>query len=235
MTEDDVLFGFRLRLFTLAEELGNVSEACRAMGVARSTYYAWKPKLERYGLDGLRVRERRKPRMPNQIGPHLEHRILAFALGHPGFVPRRISAELARPKWGGIRVSENGVWCVLRRFNLNTRCKRLALIARHADPYERKPEIPPRELSVITDKGDAIEFSSYTGKGELLCTARFLPQEGLEGVELANVGEDAERAVQIDAELTGVEYEATGGAYCAEPEIRTTGVLSGQATLAGVE
>ena len=27
MTHDDVLFGFRLRLFTLAEELGNVSEA----------------------------------------------------------------------------------------------------------------------------------------------------------------------------------------------------------------
>jgi transposase len=101
MTEDDVLFGFRLRLFTLAEELGNVSQACRAMGVARSTYYAWKPKLERYGLDGLRVRERRRPRMPNQIGPHLEHRILAFALGHPGFGPRRIAAELAREKWGG--------------------------------------------------------------------------------------------------------------------------------------
>ncbi len=95
MTEDDVLFGFRLRLFTLAEELGNVSEACRAMGVARSTYYAWKPKLERYGLDGLRVRERRKPRMPNQIGPHLEHRVLAFSLGHPGL---RAQAHLRRTR-----------------------------------------------------------------------------------------------------------------------------------------
>src|SRR5512144_592128 len=140
MTHDDVLFGFRLRLFTLAEELGNVSEACRQMGVARSTYYAWKPKLERYGLDGLRVRERRRPRLPNQIGPHLEQRIIAFALGHPGFGPRRISAELRRQKWGGIRVSENGVWLVLKRFNLNTRNKRLALVARHADLYERKPE-----------------------------------------------------------------------------------------------
>jgi hypothetical protein len=39
MSEHDVLFGFRLRLFTLAEELGNVSAACRAMGVDRSTYY----------------------------------------------------------------------------------------------------------------------------------------------------------------------------------------------------
>ena len=74
MTDDDVLFGYRLRLLTLAEELGSVSEACRQMGVARSTYYVWKRKLERYGLDGLRVRERRRPRMPNQIGPHLEHR-----------------------------------------------------------------------------------------------------------------------------------------------------------------
>jgi transposase InsO family protein len=162
MTEDDVLFGFRLRLFTLAEELGNVSEACRAMGVARSTYYAWKPKLERYGLDGLRVRERRKPRMPNQIGPHLEHRILAFSLGHPGMGPRRISAELARPKWGGIEISEHGVWSVLKRFNLNTRSKRLALIARHADPYERKPEIPPKEMHIDASvPGEKVQMDCF--------------------------------------------------------------------------
>lgn len=120
MTHDDVLFGFRLRLFTLAEELGNVTEACRQMGVARSTYYVWKRRLERYGLDGLHVRERRRPRMPNEIGPHLEHRILAFALGHPGFGPRRISAELRRPKWGGIEVSEHGVWRVCSSASTST-------------------------------------------------------------------------------------------------------------------
>lgn len=162
MTEDDVLFGFRLRLFTLADELGNVSEACREMGVDRSTYYAWKPKLERYGLDGLRVRERRRPRMPNQIGPHLEHRIVAFSLGHPGFGPRRVSAELARPKWGGIEVSENGVWRVLKRFNLNTRNKRFALIARHADHYERKPLKQPKALHIEADKpGEKVQMDCF--------------------------------------------------------------------------
>ena len=36
MTEHDVLVRFRLRLFTLVDELGNVSEACRLMGVDRS-------------------------------------------------------------------------------------------------------------------------------------------------------------------------------------------------------
>jgi hypothetical protein len=84
--------------------------------------------------------ERRRPRMPNQIGPHLEQRIVAFALGHPGFGPRRISAELAPEKWGGIRISEHGVRRVLVRVGLNTRSKRLALIARHRDPYDRKPD-----------------------------------------------------------------------------------------------
>ena len=143
MTEHDVLVGFRLRLFTLADELGNVSAACRAMGVDRSTYYRWKRKVDRWGLEALAVRERRRPRMPNQIGPHLEQRIIAFALGHPGLGPRRISAELAREKWGGLRISEHGVWRVLCRVGLNTRAKRLALIARHRDPYERKPDVPP--------------------------------------------------------------------------------------------
>jgi transposase InsO family protein len=162
MTHDDVLFGYRLRLFTLAEELGNVSQACRQMGVARSTYYAWKPKLERYGLDGLRVRERRRPRMPNQISPHLEHRILAFSLGHPGSGPRRISAELRRSKWGGIEVSENGVWRVLRRFNLNTRSKRFALIARHAEPYESRPDEEPRELHIeAKEPGEKVQMDCF--------------------------------------------------------------------------
>ena len=162
MTDDDVLFGYRLRLFTLAEELGNISEACRQMGVDRSTYYRWKPKLERYGLDGLRVRERRRPRMPNQISPHLEHKVLAFALGHPGYGPRRISAELLRPKWGGIRISEHGVWRVLGRFNLNTRSKRLSLIARHADPYERKPQITPKDLHIeATEPGEKVQMDCF--------------------------------------------------------------------------
>jgi hypothetical protein len=43
VSHDDVLFGYRVRLFTLAEELGNVSEACRRMGVSRQTFYRLKP------------------------------------------------------------------------------------------------------------------------------------------------------------------------------------------------
>ena len=84
MSHDDVLFGYRLRLFTLAEEIG-VRPACRAMGVHHSTYYRLKQRVDRWGLEALKIRERRRPRMPNQIGPHLEQRVIAFSLGNPGF------------------------------------------------------------------------------------------------------------------------------------------------------
>jgi transposase InsO family protein len=162
VTEHDVLVGFRLPLFTLADELGNVSEACRLMGVDRSTYYRLKRRVDRWGLEALNVRERRRPRMPNQIGPHLEQRIIAFALGHPGYGPRRISAELAREKWGGIRISEHGVWRVLRRVGLNTRSKRLALIARHRDPYERRPDLPPPERHIDANQpGEKVQLDCF--------------------------------------------------------------------------
>jgi transposase InsO family protein len=132
------------------------------MGVHHSTYYRLKKQVDRFGLEALNVRERRRPRMPNQIGPHLEQRVIAFALGHPGLGPRRISAELAREKWGGIRISEHGVWRVLCRVGLNTRNKRLALIARHHDPYERQPQIPPPERHIdASQPGEKVQLDCF--------------------------------------------------------------------------
>jgi transposase-like protein len=83
MTESDVLFGYRLQLFALAEERG-VSEACRLMSVHRSTYHRWKRAVDRQGLEMLRPRERRRRVMRNQLSLLVEQRIVAFALGHPG-------------------------------------------------------------------------------------------------------------------------------------------------------
>jgi transposase InsO family protein len=148
MTNDDRLFGYRLQLFALAGEIG-VRPACRQMGVHHSTYYRWKRLAERHGLEILRPRERRRPRMPNQIPAMVEERIVAFSLGHAGLGPRRIAARLSRPEWGGLRVSPNGVWKVLRRHGLSTRRARLALIAGYRAPHEppREPEPEPHVAS----------------------------------------------------------------------------------------
>ena len=139
MSHDDVLFGYRLQLFDLAGRT-SVSHACRTFGVHHSTYYRWKAQVDRHGLEMLRPRERRRPQMPNQLPAIMEERIVSFAIAHPGLGPRRIASELGREKWGGIIVSSNGVWRCLRRHGLNTRAKRLSLVAGYRAPYE-----PPRE------------------------------------------------------------------------------------------
>ena len=159
MTDDDVLFGYRLALFDLAGRT-SVSHACRSFGVHRSTYYRWKHKVDRHGLEMLRPRERRAPRMPNQLSQMIEQRIVAYSLGHPGSGPRG-SRELARPKWGGIMVSPNGVWRVLRRHGLNTRTKRLALIAGYRAPYQPPASPLPNRTSTVERPGELVGIDCF--------------------------------------------------------------------------
>ena len=150
MTKDDVLFGYRQQLFAEAART-SVSAACRTFGVHRSTYYAWKRQVDRHGLEMLRPRERRRPQMPNQLPKMIEERIVSFSLAHPGLGPKRVASELRREKWGGIVVSPNGVWKVLCRHGLNTRAKRLGLIAGYAAPYE-PPRDPGPERHIDVDR-----------------------------------------------------------------------------------
>jgi transposase len=171
MSQDDVLFGYRLQLFDLAGRIG-VAAACRTFGLHRSTYYEWKRKVDRQGLEMLRPRERRRPRMPNQLSPLVEQRIVAFALAHPGFGPRRISAELGREKWGGLVVSANGVWRCLRRHGLNTRAKRLSLVAGYRAPTSRPASL--RQSGTSRRRGRA-SWSASTASSSAACTAHAAP------------------------------------------------------------
>jgi len=52
----ETTFQQRRYLFELVEQLENISEACRRAKVSRKTYYRWKPKYERDGIEGLRVK-----------------------------------------------------------------------------------------------------------------------------------------------------------------------------------
>jgi transposase InsO family protein len=162
VVNDDVLYRFRLRLFSLAAELGNVRAACRLMDVHPSTYYRWRGPVLRSGLEMLRPRERRPPRMPSQASQLTEERVVAFSLGHPGLGPRRISATLAQERWGGIVVSPNGVWRILRRHGLSRRISRLSLVAGYAAPPGPEPLEPPAVRHVEVDHpGELVGFDCF--------------------------------------------------------------------------
>jgi transposase InsO family protein len=161
LTDDDALFRYRKRVFALAAEMG-VAGACRAMGIHRSTYYRWRVQVLRYGLDILHPRERRRPRMPNATSPLVEQRVLAFALAHPTVGPQRIAAELRRPKWGGLVISPNGVHKVLRRHGLNTKAKRLGLVAGYAAPAEPIEKEPPTERHIdVEHPGELVQMDCF--------------------------------------------------------------------------
>lgn len=160
MTKDDVLFGYRQALFAEAART-SVAAACRRFGVHRSTYYAWKRAVDRHGLEVLRPRERRRPKMPNQLPKMIEERVLSFAIAHPGLGPKRIAGELRRHKWGAIVVSPNGVWKVLCRHGLNTRAKRLGLIAGYAAAYEPPRDPGPERHIDVSRPGELVGIDCF--------------------------------------------------------------------------
>jgi hypothetical protein len=107
VTQDDLLYRFRLRTFAMAAELGNVRAACRAMGIHPSTYYRWKRQLTAMvrrscgaGAKGAADGQCHQP-----LGGAAGGRLRA---GPSRLWAGRIAAELARPRWGGIVLSTNG-------------------------------------------------------------------------------------------------------------------------------
>jgi transposase-like protein len=80
MTLEDKVHAFRLHLFGRAQELGNVSAACRELGVSRSLYYPLRQRFTRYGADGLHpTRRRGRPGRPAQLDAVVERQIVALA------------------------------------------------------------------------------------------------------------------------------------------------------------
>jgi hypothetical protein len=85
----------KLSLLQLAEELGNVSKACKLMGYHRDTFYEVRRAFQVGGVATL-VEEKRGPRNPhpNRVAPEIEQKILDYALSFPTHGPQRVSNEL---------------------------------------------------------------------------------------------------------------------------------------------
>ena len=53
MTINDKIIKNKLGLLNLAEELDNVSKACKVMGFSRDTFYRYKSAVENQGIEAL--------------------------------------------------------------------------------------------------------------------------------------------------------------------------------------
>jgi transposase InsO family protein len=130
MTLEDKVHSFRLLLFRRAQELGNVSAACRELGVSRSLYYQLRQRFLRYGTDGLHPKRRKAVLgRPPTLDAQLERRVIAEALAQPAWGPQRISDQLARR---GLEIAASTVYRALRRHGLGTRSERFGVLERHS-------------------------------------------------------------------------------------------------------
>ena len=61
MTQAQYIINRKLNFVELGESLGNISEACRRLGVSRQHYYDIKQAIEEDGLEGLLARAAKCP------------------------------------------------------------------------------------------------------------------------------------------------------------------------------
>ncbi len=126
-------------LLNLAEELGNVSKACKVMGVSRDTFYRYQELVEDGGVDSLISKSRRTPNLKNRVDEPTEQAVLVHAVDYPAHGQARTSNELRKQ---GVFVSGSGVRSIWLRHNLENFKKRLAAL-------EEKVE---KEGIILTDE-----------------------------------------------------------------------------------
>jgi transposase InsO family protein len=118
-------------LLNLAEELQNVSRACKIMGVSRDTFYRYQELVETDGLEGLINRERRVPNLKNRVDEGTEQAVISHAIDFPAHGQHHTSNELRKR---GEFVSGSGVRSIWLRHKLeNFKCRLKALEAKVAN------------------------------------------------------------------------------------------------------
>lgn len=112
-------------LLNLAEELQNISKACKIMGVSRDTFYRYQELVETNGLEALINQDRRVPNLKNRVDEATEQAVVAYAVEYPAHGQHRTGNELRKR---GIFVSGSGVRSIWLRHQLANFKDRLAAL-----------------------------------------------------------------------------------------------------------
>lgn len=112
----------KVGLLNLAEELQNVSKACKVFGVSRDTFYRYQELVENGGVEALINQSRRTPNLKNRVDEPTEKAVIEHAIEYPAHGQQRASNELRKQ---AIFVSPSGVRSIWLRHDLANFKKRL--------------------------------------------------------------------------------------------------------------
>ena len=119
---NDRIVKHKVGLLNLADELGNISKACKMMGVSRETFYRYKEAVNDGGVDALLEKSRRAPNHKNRVDQPVEAAVVVYAIEEPAHGQVRVSNELRKR---GVFVSPSGVRSIWLRHNLANLKQRL--------------------------------------------------------------------------------------------------------------
>jgi transposase len=136
-----------------AEQIGDVSKTCRYFGIGRASFYRWRAVFQRQGKAGL-VKRKPAPKNPaNRTAPEIVEKVLLLRRTyHLG--PIRIVWYLAR--YHDIKISDAGVYRILRRNGLNRLPRGTRVRKIHTQRYEHK--VPGHQIQVD------VKFLIFQGK-----------------------------------------------------------------------
>ena len=121
----------KVGLLNLAQELSNISRACKVMGFSRETFYRYQEAVSKGGVEALLDRNRRVPNFKNRVDQAIESAVTDYAIEYPAHGQLRASNELRKR---GIFVSASGVRSIWLRNSLgNIKQRLLALEAKSAE------------------------------------------------------------------------------------------------------
>lgn len=105
----------KVGLLNLAEELQNVSKACKIFGVSRDTFYRYQELVENGGVEALINQCKRQPNLKNRVDDATEQAVIKHALDFPAHGQARASNELRKI---GVFVSASGIRSIWLRHHL---------------------------------------------------------------------------------------------------------------------
>ena len=156
MTKDDRIASYKYSVLQHARKYNNITYTCKTFNLSRTAYYKWLKRFSKLGYLGLQDKKKAKPKMPNQIKKDKEKIILNYIIEYPTHGPRRIANELSQQ---GNKISETGVYNVLRRRQLNLRLDRLF----YAQDKSDNPVITERYLREVAKRKEKHIHAYYPG------------------------------------------------------------------------
>lgn len=153
MTTEEREIQRKLRVLQHAEQIGDARKACRYFGIGKSSFYRWRKAYREHGEAGL-INAKPIPKNPaNQTSPQIVEKVLYLRRKyHLG--PIRIVWYLAR--YHDIKISDAGVYRILRRNGLNRLPRGTRMRKVHTKRYQK--QVPGHHIQVD------VKFLTLKGK-----------------------------------------------------------------------